>query len=186
MMGRLGKRWAQKTCPPYIGWDRGAALGLWIALWMALMCVNHGVSAAPAPATVAGIQLGTSDNDVTLSWSAATTNLYGDTLAADHYNVYRGTTPGFVPDYAGGSNRIAQSTTTNFTDTGALAGTESYFYHVTAVSADGTESLVPSSIAYKLRLDDLKSAILSNPDLDLAAEIATVESELTAIFAENS
>ncbi len=48
------------------------------------------------------------------------------------------------------------------------------------------ELFVPGWDAYKLRLDDLKSAILSDPDLDLAAEIAVVESELTAIFAENS
>jgi len=48
------------------------------------------------------------------------------------------------------------------------------------------ELFVPGWDAYKLRLDDLKSAILSNPDLDLASEISTVEAELTAIFAENS
>jgi multiple sugar transport system substrate-binding protein len=47
------------------------------------------------------------------------------------------------------------------------------------------ELFVPGWDAYKLRLDDLKSAILTNPDLDLEGEIATVETELSTIFAEN-
>ncbi|HEX9644268.1 MAG TPA: extracellular solute-binding protein [Acidimicrobiia bacterium] len=39
---------------------------------------------------------------------------------------------------------------------------------------------------YKLRLDDLQSGLLSDPALDLDAEIAQLEAELTAIFAANS
>lgn len=47
------------------------------------------------------------------------------------------------------------------------------------------ELFVPGWDAYKLRLDDLKSAILTNPDLDLGAEIDQAEADLTATFAEN-
>lgn len=44
------------------------------------------------------------------------------------------------------------------------------------------ETFVPGWDAYKLRLGDLQSAILTNPDLDLEAEIATVEADLTTVF----
>lgn len=48
------------------------------------------------------------------------------------------------------------------------------------------ELFVPGWDAYKLRMGDLQSALLTNPDLDLAAEIAKLEADLSAIFAENS
>ncbi len=48
------------------------------------------------------------------------------------------------------------------------------------------ESSVPGWGEYKVRLGELESAILSNPDLDVAAEIATVESDLTGIFEANA
>jgi hypothetical protein len=43
---------------------------------------------------------------------------------------------------------------------------------------------MPGWDAYKLRMDDLKSALLTTPDLDLEAELATLEADLTAIFAD--
>jgi multiple sugar transport system substrate-binding protein len=48
------------------------------------------------------------------------------------------------------------------------------------------ETAVPGWDAYKLTLDDLQSSLLSDPDLDLDAAIATVESDLTTIFQENA
>jgi multiple sugar transport system substrate-binding protein len=47
------------------------------------------------------------------------------------------------------------------------------------------ETFVPGWDEYKLRLGDLQSAILSDPNLDLDAEIATVETDLTAVFQAN-
>ncbi len=48
------------------------------------------------------------------------------------------------------------------------------------------ESGLPGWGEYKVRLGELESAILSNPDLDVTAEIATVESDLTGIFEANA
>ena len=60
-----------------------------------------------------------------LTWTAAT-----DNVAVSRYNLHRGTTSGFTPSAA---NRIAQPTTTSYTDTGLAAGT--YFYKLTAEDA---------------------------------------------------
>ena len=62
-----------------------------------------------------------------LSWNAAT-----DNTGVAKYNVYRSTTSGFTPSTA---NRIAQPTTTSYTDTGLTSGT--YYYRVTAQDAAG-------------------------------------------------
>ncbi len=62
-----------------------------------------------------------------LTWNAAT-----DNTGVVRYNVYRSTTTGFAPTIA---NRIAQPTTTYYTNTGLSAGT--YYYLVTAEDAVG-------------------------------------------------
>jgi multiple sugar transport system substrate-binding protein len=48
------------------------------------------------------------------------------------------------------------------------------------------ETALPGWDAYKLTLDDLQSSLLSDPNLDLDAAIATAESNLTTIFQENA
>ena len=70
-----------------------------------------------------------------LSWSAST-----DNVAVVRYNVHRSTVAGFVPS---GGNRVAQPTSTTYTDVVA-AGT--YFYKVTAEDAAGNLS-APSTEA---------------------------------------
>jgi fibronectin type 3 domain-containing protein len=64
---------------------------------------------------------------VTVTWTTAT-----DNTGVDHYNVYRGTTPGFTPST---SNRIALVGGTSHADGGRPAGT--YYYRVAAEDAAG-------------------------------------------------
>ena len=68
-----------------------------------------------------------------LTWTAAT-----DNVAVTRYNLHRSTTSGFTPTTG---NRIAQPTTTSYTDTGLAAGT--YYYKLTAEDAAG--NLSPAS-----------------------------------------
>ncbi len=75
-----------------------------------------------APSTPVGLAATGSVGRVALSWQAST-----DNVGVTHYNVHRETTPGFTPD---ATNRIAQPTTTAYTDTGLAAGT--YYYKVAA------------------------------------------------------
>ncbi|HSC90581.1 MAG TPA: LamG-like jellyroll fold domain-containing protein [Gaiellaceae bacterium] len=77
-----------------------------------------------APGTLGASPSGTS---VALTWTAAT-----DNVGVVRYNVHRGTAAGFTPSAA---NRIAQPTTTGYTDSGLAAGT--YYYKVTAEDAAG-------------------------------------------------
>ena len=67
---------------------------------------------------------------VSLSWTAST-----DNVGVANYNVHRSTTPGFTPT---AGNRIAQPTSTSYTDSGMPAGT--YYYRVTAQDAAGNLS----------------------------------------------
>ena len=71
-----------------------------------------------------------STSQIDLDWA---NNTEGD---LDHYNVYRSTTSGFTPD---AGNFVAETTVSNYSDTGLSAGT-TYYYKVTAVDTSGNES----------------------------------------------
>jgi hypothetical protein len=66
----------------------------------------------------------------TLSWTAAT-----DNVGVTKYSVYRSTTSGFTPDV---TNRIGQTTSTGYMDSGVAPGT--YYYRVKAEDAVGNLS----------------------------------------------
>jgi fibronectin type 3 domain-containing protein len=79
----------------------------------------------------------------TLSWTAST-----DNTGVALYNVHRATTSGFVPS---ASNRIAQPTSTTYTDTAVTAGT--YFYVVTAQDVAGNVSAASNEAAVMVLAD---------------------------------
>lgn len=127
-----------------------------------LLILSMAAFAAPLPQSVSGFSATTPTSDIVLSWSASSTDIYGNAATITSYNVYRSTDPNFVPDYAGGINRVAQPASAGFTDSGAASSTESYYYRVTAVTDTGGESLVPSALAGKTRLDLVYNAGGSN------------------------
>ena len=67
---------------------------------------------------------------VTLSWSAST-----DNVGVAKYSVHRSSTSGFT---AAAGNKVGESTSTSFTNTGLAAGT--YYYRVIALDAAGNDS----------------------------------------------
>ncbi len=82
--------------------------------------------AAPTGLTATAV----STSQINLDWANNTeTDL-------DHYSVYRSTTSGFTP---GTGNFVAETTVSNYSDTGLSAST-TYYYKVTAVDTSGNES----------------------------------------------
>ncbi len=83
--------------------------------------------------TFAGASAATSANTpmcgVTLSWTAASTSCPLSSVIS--YNIYRGTTPDFVPS---GANRIATCVPgpTSYTDTNSIVSGNTYYYTVRA------------------------------------------------------
>ena len=90
------------------------------------------------PAFIDDLVLSKSGTDAVLDWSAVATDIYGKTETISHYEVFRGTTPDFVPSAA---NRITPPegiVSATFTDPGALApGGPAYYYLVRAVDVEG-------------------------------------------------
>jgi hypothetical protein len=73
--------------------------------------------------------------DLQLTWSAVTVDIYGKPTTIATYEVYRGTTPTFIP---GPGNKIGQTSLTTFTDPGAnSAALPAYHYLVRAVDTAG-------------------------------------------------
>jgi Domain of unknown function (DUF1929) len=82
------------------------------------------------PAQVTGLAVTpVSDTQLNLSWTANTEPDLG------HYNVYRGTTPGFAVTL-GTTTPVGQPTTNSFSNTGLTSST-TYYYKVSAVDATG-------------------------------------------------
>src|SRR5262249_21188032 len=100
-----------------------------------------------------------------LTWSAST-----DNTGVAHYNVYRSTTPGFVPSVA---NRVAQPTSPGYTGTGLAAGT--YYYGVTAEDTVGNIS-APSNQASATVVADTTPPTVA---ITSPANLATVSGALT-------
>src|SRR5205823_5637928 len=65
-----------------------------------------------------------------------------DNVAVTGYSVYRSTTSGFTPSTA---NRIGQSASNSYTDSGLAAGT--YYYQVTAFDAAGNISPASNEVS---------------------------------------
>ncbi|HEV8337327.1 MAG TPA: C25 family cysteine peptidase [Candidatus Polarisedimenticolia bacterium] len=93
------------------------------------------------PRTIQDLTIVRNGNDLVLSWGAVTTNIYGNPTVVDHYSVYRGNTPTFVPSDA--LNRIAvvpASPSPGYTHSGGATTPDAGFYLVSASDSDGFSS----------------------------------------------
>ncbi|NIO59697.1 MAG: hypothetical protein GTO33_10245, partial [Acidobacteria bacterium] len=59
-----------------------------------------------SPQEVTGLRVDKSGVDLVLTWTDVTADVSGNMESLDVYFVYRGGTPAFVPDRAGGTNRL--------------------------------------------------------------------------------
>jgi hypothetical protein len=90
-----------------------------------------------APQVIGNLTLAKSGNDAVLTWGAVATTIYNKAATISKYEVYRGTSLGFIP---GPSNLISAPTLTGttFTDVNALSSGANYFYVVHAVDSLGS------------------------------------------------
>ena len=92
--------------------------------------VTATIADTTAPSAPASLTATGGTGQATLSWSAST-----DDVGVARYDVYRSTTSGFTP---GSGTRIAQPSSTSYSDPGLIAGT--YYYKVQAEDAAGNVS----------------------------------------------
>ena len=108
---------------------------------------------------------------VDLSWGAAT-----DDVGVAHYDLHRGTRPGFTP---GTANRIAQPQGTSFSDTGLPAGT--FYYKVIAVDVGGNQGPASNESAATVTVDDTPPEVsLTAPQAGTVSGIQTIIATATA------
>jgi hypothetical protein len=88
---------------------------------------------AAAPGAPSNLSATATSGKVTLAWSAAS-----DNVGVAMYNIHRGTDPNVTPTQA---NRVGQSASTGYVDTGFATGT--YYYVVTA--QDAVDNVGPKS-----------------------------------------
>jgi len=88
----------------------------------------------------------TPDVSIDLFWPAVDSDVTGQEETIDHYKVYRGDLPTFIPDKSGGSNLIGTTTTESFSDPVPMTNDNPYFYIVTAVDTGGNEANAKPSV----------------------------------------
>ena len=94
----------------------------------------------------------------TLSWIASS-----DNMGVTNYNVHRSLTSGFTPS---SSNRVAQPTSTTFTDSGLTAGV--YFYLLTAEDGAGNVSAPSGEASATVLADSTSPTVAVTSPLDAA------------------
>jgi hypothetical protein len=89
-----------------------------------------------APSAIGDLTANLKVSDIVLEWSHA-----GDNVAIDHYILYRGTAPDFVPT-SGDSIRLTKGTT--HTDVGAAGDTGTNYYYLVKAT-DPSDNLAEES-----------------------------------------
>jgi hypothetical protein len=97
------------------------------------------------PAEVTGLMVTRDSNDLVLTWDPCTADAAGYPETIDHYDIFRGESPDFVPDKAGHTNRIGSSAMEDYRDTEAASDGTDYYYLVSAVDMAGNEGLTKDS-----------------------------------------
>ncbi len=97
----------------------------------------HLVLGIAPPRAITDLAVDVSGANIVLTWSRPVVDVYGRPTTIARYDIYRGTTPGFVPSPATriGTNVGAASTT--FTDPNAVLSPSSLYYLVTATDVNG-------------------------------------------------
>lgn len=125
-----------------------------------------GVGSEPdvTPPIISNVAATKSGNDCVLTWTTSEVDTLGQPEDMSHYVVYRNTLPDFVP---GPSDSIGMTAhpDTQYVDTGALLGVQSYYYLVMAVDAAGNKSK-KSNMAYALRRNVIENLEATNRYLD--------------------
>lgn len=98
-------------------------------------------------------------NSLTLQWSHSGLDIYGAPTTLAAFQIYRGETPGFVPSPANLVADITDPAVTSWTDTGAAASPQDYYYVVGAKDARG----LAGGLGFELPdgVDDLSPSIIN-------------------------
>ena len=141
----------------------------WIACVFFVIAATGAVHAADvtAPADVTGLRVdpnATVPDDLDLVWDVVTLDAAGNAETVASYNVYRGTTPDFVPDKQTQSNRVGTSATASFIDVGARTDGIDHHYLISAVDGVGNEGRTRDS---KVTVPPVLSGDWTDTSIDL-------------------
>jgi len=104
----------------------------------------------PRPVTV--LVVARSGNDLQLQWNSVSQDTNGAVITVARYDVYRGTTPNFVPNRSTHTNRVGIVSGTSYTDLGAVNASTDLYYLVTAERTSGLESQKASNLGVRRRI----------------------------------
>jgi hypothetical protein len=143
--------------------------------WLAMMATFKpaNLDSQPPSAPTGLTASAASDITIALNWSPST-----DNIGVVSYDVYRSTTPGFVPS---ASNLIGQAVGTTFNDVGLPAGT--FYYRVKAKDAAGNVSESSNEAGASVSGDNSAPSVAITAPANNATVAGTVA--VTAVASDN-
>jgi len=100
----------------------------------------HLILGIAPPRAITDLAVNLSGANIVLTWSRPTVDVYGRPTTIARYDIYRATTPGFIPSVATRIGTNAGATITTFTDPNAAVSPSSLYYLVTATDVNGLVS----------------------------------------------
>lgn len=91
------------------------------------------------PKEVNNLKMKKNESEIFYTWDPVLEDVNGNPETIHHYNIYRGTTPNFVPDKINKTNLFGISSLTSFIDNTSLKDTNDYYYLMTAADIGGNE-----------------------------------------------
>lgn len=115
------------------------------------------------------------DNDLELTWSIPTNDIYDDPETISAIKIYRNTVPDFIPS---DTNLITDPPlgpdTTSYTDAGAYSSPENYYYLVQSIDVDGNPSGVGREVPAAIEDMTIKKSLTTPGNIILSwGEITT-------------
>jgi hypothetical protein len=102
--------------------------------------VPHMILGIAPPRAITDLTVNVSGANLVLTWSQPLVDIYGRPTTIARYDIYRGTTPSFLPTASTRIGTNAGASSTTFTDTNAVLSPAGLYYLVTATDINGFTS----------------------------------------------
>ncbi|HEV8701850.1 MAG TPA: C25 family cysteine peptidase [Candidatus Polarisedimenticolia bacterium] len=102
--------------------------------------VPHTIQGIAPPSSITDLKVTRSGQDLVLTWSQPTLDIYGRATTVARYDIYAAPTPNAVKSAINRIGTLMGATSTTFTHTGAAISPGNKFYVVTATDTNGFES----------------------------------------------
>ena len=125
--------------------------------------VPHMIQGIAPPRSITDLTVNVSGPNIVLTWSRPLVDIYGRPTTIARYDIYRGTTPSFLPTALTRLGTTLGATSTTFTDPNASLSPSGLYYLVTATDINGLTSGAGRDLPNGIEGGLMAALVSSNP-----------------------